>query len=631
MRNHARPFRLGFLVSVMALASVSLASLASLGCGSATPETEQEAGTGSTHDAGVDGTSAQETSTNADSGISPDTGAVVIPEAGSDSATAGDGAAADGAEASSSADAAPDAPPEAASDAPSGPTCPYDGPPLINPETFPACSPACSGAHCVPAALVPMSEQMDLASCGSGSTAGFCTPDTFIESLGNSVPPMCVSVAGAEGRCLSDCLPLIASESEVLPQASCGAGQLCAPCYNPTASDPTAPTGACSIACDMPKDPPVILTCPYTGPPIIDPSVFPACSPACAGAHCVPSSLVPAGDQSKLATCPGGFCAPDSISENAGESVPQTCTSVAGAEGRCLSPCLPLIASKANLLPQDVCPAGLLCAPCYDPTSDDPTVQTGACSTACDMPKDPPVVLTCPWTGPPVINPSTFPACSPACAGAHCVPSSLVPASQQSELATCPGGFCTPDPIVSSDDNYVPPTCQPFADPASEGRCTSDCLPAVESESSELSQGTCASDDLCAPCNDPFTGAVTGACTVGCDSPKKPPFSFPLCCDYDGTTQGTCVPASLVPSGQSSDLQQDECPSNAADYLCVPNEYLPNPPIAVSTCSTLLGAGTCISQCVDITFSGVFSQDSCPDNHLCVPCLLAGSSTPGCN
>jgi hypothetical protein len=340
-------------------------------------------------------------------------------------------------------------------------------------------------------------------------------------------------------------------------------------------------------------------------------------------------------EQSKLAACgsgsTAGFCAPDSFISSGGNGLPATCTSVAGAEGRCLSECLPQVAAKVSLLPQATCAADERCTPCYDPTAADPTTPTGACSLACDMPKDPPTVLACPYSGPPVIDPTTFPACSPSCTGAHCVPSSLVPASQQALLSTCPGGFCTPDPIVSSDNKYVPPTCAPFPDPASEGRCTSDCIPQVQAESAELTQGACASGNLCAPCNDPFSGKPTGACSLACDQPAKPPFTFPLCCDFNGSTQGTCVPKSLVPASQQSNLLQDECPTNAASYLCVPNENLPNPPIPVSTCTTVLGAGTCISQCVSITFSGIFNQGQCPDNHLCIPCIIAGSTTPGCH
>ena len=48
---------------------------------------------------------------------------------------------------------------------------------------------------------------------------------------------------------------------------------------------------------------------------------------------------------------------------------------IAGAEGRCLSTCLPAIASEAELLPQSVCPTGTRCAPCYNPTAADPIVS----------------------------------------------------------------------------------------------------------------------------------------------------------------------------------------------------------------------------------------------------------------
>jgi hypothetical protein len=506
--------------------------------------------------------------------------------------------------------------------------CPYTGPAILDPSVFPACAPACGGAHCVPAALVPASQQSQLATCAGG----FCTPDTLSASGGKAVPKSCSSVGGAEGRCLSECIPLVASKEIALPQATCAAGERCAPCFDPTATDPTAPTGACSVACDTPAMPPTILPCPYTGPPILDPSVFPACAPACGGAHCVPAALVPASQQSQLATCAGGFCTPDSLSSSGGKAVPKTCTSAAGAEGRCLSTCLPLVAAKASILPQDVCAASERCAPCYDPTAADPTVPTGACSVACDKPAKPPTLLTCPWTGPPVVDPSVFPACAPACAGAHCVPAALVPASQQSQLAACPGGFCTPDPIASSDDHYVPPACQPFGDPASEGRCTSDCLPSVQAQSSQLVQATCASGNLCAPCTDPFKGTSTGACALACDAPKKPPFTFPLCCSYQGQNQGTCVPKSLVPSGQQASLNQNVCPTNAASYLCVPDEYLPNPPYPYQTCNAgLLGKGTCVSQCATIPLGGVgLSQGTCPGNHLCVPCSLAPAGTPGC-
>jgi|GEM_PF-710542 len=523
-----------------------------------------------------------------------------------------------------------------------GVTCPYTGPPLIDPSTLPACSPACNGAHCLPSSLVPAADQSQLATC----PGGYCAPDTLIQSAGEGLPKTCTSVAGAEGRCLSTCLPAIASEAAVLPQDVCAADERCAPCYDPLAADPTKPTGACSLACDKPAKPPTVLTCPYTGAPIIDPSVFPACSPACGGAHCVPSSLVPAADQSQLATCPGGFCAPDSITQTGGLGVPPTCTSIAGAEGRCLSTCLPEVSSQASLLPQSTCASDERCVPCYNPVASDPTAPTGACSLGCDKPTKPPVVLTCPWNGPPVIDPSTLPACdNGGCAGSHCLPAAEVPPSVQSQLAPCQNGagFCTPDPIIQSADHWVPSTCDPFPGSGAPGRCLSSCLPAVAKEvaSGTLVQSSCASGQYCVPCNDPFTGASTGACTLACDTPPTTPWKFPLCCnDGNGSLTGTCVPSSMVPSSEQSSLNQSgngnssPCPGGGPGYLCVPDEYLPPPyntvPMQFCEATFLNLCGTCVSQCVVNSSLGILGPSDCAANHKCAPCNLA-PSTPGCS
>jgi hypothetical protein len=533
-----------------------------------------------------------------------------------------------------------------AGDGGGGPTCPYTGPPIIDPTQFPACSPACNGAHCVPASLVPAADQSQLASCMSNGAPGFCAPDTFIQSDGQAVSPTCTSIAGAEGRCLSTCLPAIQAEAEVLPKDVCAAGEVCAPCYDPVAADPTAPTGACSLACDKPTKPPTIITCPYTGPPIIDPTVFPACSPACAGSHCVPSSLVPMADQSQLATCPGGFCAPDSITGSGVEGVPPTCTSVGGAEGRCLSTCLPEIAGEASLLPQSTCATGEKCAPCYNPIATDPTAPTGACSLGCDKPTQPPTIITCPWTGPPLLDPTTLPACDGGgCSGAHCLPAAEVPASVQSQLATCDNGagFCTPDPIISTADNFVPTSCDPFPGSGAPGRCLSDCLPEVIKEvaSGTLVPSTCTAGNYCVPCNDPFTGASTGACSLACDTPPPTPFLFPKCCnDGGGNLTGTCVPSSQVPSSESSSVNQSgngnssPCPNSGASYLCVPDEYLPPPynTIALQGCpATFLNlCGVCVSECVVNSSLGILGPSDCAANHKCAPCDLA-TSTPGCS
>jgi hypothetical protein len=500
-------------------------------------------------------------------------------------------------------------------------TCPWTGKPLTDPAMFPPCSPACSGSHCVPSSLVPAAQQSLLAAC----QGGFCVPDEITASGNHWIPPSCTSIVGAEGRCVSTCLPSVAAQASLLPQDKCPTGTKCAPCFNPTAADPNAPTGACNLGCDKPAKPPVVITCPWTGPQVVNPASFPACSPACGGAHCVPAAQVPAAQQSLLATCTGGFCVPDPIVAAAGEYVPPTCTSVAGAEGRCMSTCLPSVAAQKSLLPQSTCPTGTKCAPCFNPTAANPKAPTGACTLACDSPKKPPVILTCPWTGPAVVDPAAFPACSPSCGGAHCVPAAMVPVAQQSLLAQCPGGFCAPDPVIKAAGNYVPKSCTPFDGAPAEGRCLSECIPLVAQKSSQLQQDVCDAGDLCVPCYDPFTGDATGACTTACDHPTEPPYTFPGCCSGGGT----CVPQAQVPAGQASNLSGAGCPSQ---FLCVPDEYLPDSTVPIGSCSTLLfGYGTCVSLCVNLPAgAGIFGQRSCPDNHTCVPCSLAPAGTPGC-
>jgi hypothetical protein len=496
-----------------------------------------------------------------------------------------------------------------------GGTCPYVGPPLIDPTSLDACAPACGGAHCLPASSVPPAQQGLLDACtAKGGAAGLCAPDKLIATGGNFVPKSCMSVAGAEGRCLSACLPSVAAQAAQLPKDVCDDGEKCAPCFNPTAADPTAPTGACTLSCDHPAQPPTVLSCPWTGPPVVDPSTFPACDGACASAHCVPAANVPASEQALLQTCAGGFCVPDPLISTGGKFVPKSCTSIAGAEGRCLSTCLPPIAAEAAQLPKDVCADGEKCAPCFNPTAQDPTAPTGACTLSCDAPQKPPVVLMCPWTGPPIVDPTTFPSCSPSCGGAHCVPAAMVPPAQQGLLATCPGGFCAPDPIISTAGNYKPPTCSAFNGTPAEGRCMSTCIPSVEAQASELHQHTCANGTLCAPCYDPFTGADTGACHIGCDAPVNSPYKFPLCCG----NQGTCVPTENIPSSEVANLNQDVCPPGA--LLCVPDEMLPGGP-GPRVCYGLLGAeGRCYSDCLNLGLGQVFPQRDCPNNHTCVPC-----------
>lgn len=508
----------------------------------------------------------------------------------------------------------------------SAPTCPHEGPPVVDPTTFGPCGPACAAAHCLPAALVPDEQQGLLAVCpDKNGGQGYCVPDKAIASGGNFIPKTCTSLAKAEGRCLSQCLPMVSDEAAILPRDVCDKDEYCVPCTDPTTGKDT---GACTQSCDPgPTKKPVVLTCPYDGPPVIDPKKFPACKPACGGAHCIPDAFVPDAQKDLLASCPGGYCLPDDLTAGAGFAVPDTCKSTAGAEGRCVSTCLPQIAAQKDMLPQSTCAANERCAPCFNPTGVNPKLSTGACDTACDKPKEAPLVLTCPWKGPPVVDPSKLPACAPACGGAHCVPFYAVPAAQQASLSVCPGGYCVPDTVSSTGGNFVPKTCAPLPGfPDAEGRCISSCLKSVADQAASLVQDACDAGELCVPCTDPVTGKDTGACnTAPCDAPAKPAYAFPKCCDYLGSPQATCLPTAKIPADQAKGLQQATCP---ADFLCVPDEYIPQQGVPIATCTTP-GGGACVSKCVP-NLPGYLGSGDCPDkNHVCVPCQFA-PTTPGC-
>jgi hypothetical protein len=506
-------------------------------------------------------------------------------------------------------------------------SCPYSGPPVVDPTRFENCTSAtCSNAHCIPDALVPPEQRGILAPCLGG---GFCTPDPIITSADHWVPPRCTSIAGAEGRCMSTCLPSVAAQASLLPTAGCDAGTVCVPCFNPMAGDPTAATGACSLACDAPTAPPVVLMCPWAGPAVMDPARLPACSPACGGAHCLPKALVPPSQAGLLVECNSGtgYCTPDPIIATANNFVPKTCNSIAGAEGRCLSRCLPMVAGLGNLLPQAVCASNEKCVPCFNPTAQDPRAPTGACGLACDRPARPPTLLTCPWNGKPaVIDPAVLPGCDPGCGGAHCLPAEYVPAGQRGLLQPCAGGYCAPDPLIATAGNYKPPTCTAFAGvPWAEGRCLSACLPSVASQPS-LEQSTCPGGEKCAPCTDPFSGAQTGACAISsCDAPAQPPYTFTNCCFSGGAAGGKCVPQTQVTADVRDKLSQDVCANSA--LLCVPNENLPG---GQGRGCSFVYSGTCISNCVDLGAGQIFPQANCPGNHTCVPCSFAPAGSPGC-
>lgn len=242
--------------------------------------------------------------------------------------------------------------------------------------------------------------------------------------------------------------------------------------------------------------------CPHTGPPVLDPSGLTPCpTDVCSGgAHCIPNGLVPPDQADSLAACDADSkCVPDLLIETGGNFIPATCTSLYGAEGRCLSECLPQVAEQAESLPQDTCAANERCTPCFDPLQDG-APATGACDLSCDPG--------------PVDDPVSAPKC---CEGlGTCVPTTSIPPDQAEQLPvdTCPTRgdelLCVPNTFIEDPDFKSPP-CETGGVFNAPGACLPDCL-ITGFEGIFIGQGTCDAGYSCAPCTNPITMAPTGAC-----------------------------------------------------------------------------------------------------------------------
>jgi hypothetical protein len=376
-----------------------------------------------------------------------------------------------------------------------------------------------------------------------------------------------------------------------------------------------------------------------------DPASLPACCQDYLGdGHCLPEATVPAELRGVLDTCDtGGLCIPDKFIETGGVLTPKTCASLDGAQGVCLSVCIPQVGQYSGILPQDACDADERCAPCVSPLDGMPT---GACDIKgeCvgegpDTPVPPPPgdgddPATCVHEGNPVVDVSTLVACGER---AHCFQASLVPADFQGRLSACADAsqLCVPDLFLESGGDFVAPSCRSLAD--AEGRCLSLVLPDVKAQQELLPRSTCAAGDLCVPCYSPLDGSDTGACSLSCDTgPSEPPAELPACCG----SIGTCVPSSAVPPGQAERLGEDECPEGGS-YLCVPDVFLEGsytpPSCEAGLIAFIFGDefrdGACLPECLpDVDSAPFLGQDDCLDGMKCVPCIdpLSGESSGAC-
>jgi hypothetical protein len=372
-------------------------------------------------------------------------------------------------------------------------------------------------------------------------------------------------------------------------------------------------------------------------PPLADASSLPSCCTV-GEAHCVPSAQVPGVLQKAFADCSGGYCVPDPLIASGGAR-PPSCKSIGGADGVCMSLCVPQVAANMDLLPVDTCAMSERCAPCISPLDNMPT---GACDIGSQLTcgdggtGDAAMAPTCPHQGPPVLDPSTLPSCSDA-GGAHCVAKALVPPAMMSQLATCATGYCVPDVFIEAGGQYVPRSCDSLD--GAEGRCLHVAVPQVALQKDFLPVDSCKPYERCAPCYSPVDGSDTNVCHIACDpGPHTPKVTFGSCCTLDGVsgTQGKCVPSSAIPATEQMSLAVKEC--TTGQELCVPTENLTLPfiPKTCTAFNLLEGGpytGVCLSNCFDFGLKSIgISQGDCDDQHACAPCVSGGMKTgaPGC-
>jgi hypothetical protein len=257
----------------------------------------------------------------------------------------------------------------------------------------------------------------------------------------------------------------------------------------------------------------------------------------------------------------------------------------------------------------------------------------------------------------PKVDPSTLPACSPTCGGAHCVPSGNVPSSVQAQLATCSGGFCVPDSMISSG-GAAPPSCKSLNN--ADGVCLSVCVPQVAQYKDIMPQSTCNADERCAPCINPLNNMPSGACDIGkavdtsqCTQPPSAqqnnngnsggsntmqcphqgapvidPTTLPAC--GGPNSEAHCMDAKLVPSSMAGQLAT--CPTG----YCVPDKLIASGGQFIpKTCTSVDGAeGRCTNTVIPriAQEASMLPQDVCDSAERCAPCYdpLTGADSGAC-
>jgi len=343
---------------------------------------------------------------------------------------------------------------------------------------FPKCSPEVCPAQdsvCFPiSTLRAIASQETINLLADCDPTAKCVPVAIASAAGRSLLTKCKSINGVEGRCTSTCVPQVAQQISLLPKDVCTGSDLCAPCYDPR-------TGEDTLACRQGCDP----------GPTEAPKTFDKC---CSDRGlCVPPEL--AASQAKNLnqdTCSTGtLCAPTELTDPTFKAT--TCSSIEGAEGRCISTCVGgAVAKQRDRLPTAGCGTDEVCAPCYDPITGE---DTGACTVNGDKPARPAQTFArCCGES----NGQPVGVCvSPELAGGQAM------ALRQEECAE--GRLCAPI-AKAADPAFEFQTCSSLL---GEGVCVNACIP-DQAQAALLSRGGCAQGELCAPCN--LLGSPTGAC-----------------------------------------------------------------------------------------------------------------------
>lgn len=217
------------------------------------------------------------------------------------------------------------------------------------------------------------------------------------------------------------------------------------------------------------------------------------------------------------------------------------------------------------------------------------------------------------------------------------MPAAWVPMAQRGMLAVCNGGYCVPDEFIRTANNYLAPTCRPFAG-MGEGRCLSRCVPMVASQAGDARAGHLRGGPALRPVLRPAHGDEHLRL-----QPDLRPGPAGAAVPLPGVLRGRarCVPSTAVPAAQRESLAAMGC---AAGFRA-PNEnldpsYRPVPCRATPNPLPIIGQlpaynGFCVSTCVDRSFFERLgtAQGTCAAGYFCGPCrtpLGGRTGVPGC-